>query len=105
MLIWPILVTAISLALAPGADIAASPPPSPPPAAAPTTNTAAAPAKSPPVPVTLDDRVASVLPTAEEERFLTVGWRTNLMAARAESQTSGRPIFLWIVVGNPQGCT
>jgi hypothetical protein len=54
---------------------------------------------------TLDERVAAMLPTEDEERFLRVGWRTNLMAARREAQAAGRPIFLWIMVGNPQGCT
>lgn len=103
MLIWPLFfVTTLAL----GADDAAAPPSAGSlPAAAPIADAAAAPTKSPAVPVPLDERVASVLPTAEEQRFLTVGWRTNLMAARVESQATGRPIFLWMVVGNPQGCT
>jgi hypothetical protein len=54
---------------------------------------------------TLDQRIASVLPMPAEERFLSIPWRTNLMAARAEAQSAGKPIFLWIMVGNPQGCT
>jgi hypothetical protein len=50
-------------------------------------------------------RIDSVLPTEKEDRFLSVPWRTNLMAARREAEEQGRPIFLWIMVGNPQGCT
>ena len=54
---------------------------------------------------TLERRIASVVPTPAEEKFLTVPWRTNVMAAREEAQRAGRPLFLWIMVGNPQGCT
>jgi len=64
------------------------------------------PAQSVPlVPLTLDQRIASVMPTAEEDRWRTVGWRVNLMAAREEAQKAHKPVFLWIMVGNPQGCT
>lgn len=54
---------------------------------------------------TLERRIASVVPTPAEEKFLMVPWRTNVMAAREEAQRAGRPLFLWIMVGNPQGCT
>jgi hypothetical protein len=54
---------------------------------------------------TLERRIASVVPTPAEEKFLTVPWRTNVMAAREEAQRAGKPLFLWIMVGNPQGCT
>jgi len=50
-------------------------------------------------------RIDSVLPTAEDDRFLSIPWRTNLMAARVEAQSQRRPIFLWMMVGNPLGCT
>lgn len=50
-------------------------------------------------------RIDSVLPTADDDRFLSIPWRTNLMAARREAQTERRPIFLWMMVGNPLGCT
>jgi hypothetical protein len=54
---------------------------------------------------TLEQRIASVVPTPEEDKFLSVPWRTNLMAAREEAQDAAKPVFLWIMVGNPQGCT
>lgn len=53
----------------------------------------------------LNDRIANVLPCAAEEKWATAGWRTNLMAARLEAQKARKPLFLWIMVGNPQGCT
>jgi hypothetical protein len=53
----------------------------------------------------LDAKIASVVPTAEEEKWLTIPWRTNLMEARAEAQREGKPMFLWIMNGSPLGCT
>ena len=53
----------------------------------------------------LDGRVASVLPTEAEDRFLEVPWRMNLMAAREEAQAAGKPNFLWMMTGHPQGTT
>lgn len=53
----------------------------------------------------LEARIAAVLPRADEDRYLEVPWRTNLLAARREAASSGRPIFLWSTVGNPLGCT
>ena len=53
----------------------------------------------------LSEQLASIVPQPEDDRFLDVKWRTNLMAARVESQRTGKPIFLWIMVGNPQGTT
>jgi hypothetical protein len=54
---------------------------------------------------TLDDKIAAILPVPEEEKWRQVPWRTNLMTAREEAQQKHKPIFLWIMVGNPQGCT
>lgn len=53
----------------------------------------------------LDAKVASVLPTAAEERFLAIPWRLDLMAAREEAVKGGKPIFLWLMNGHPLGCT
>lgn len=54
---------------------------------------------------TIDMKVESTLPRKEEDRWLEVGWRRNLNAARLESQLRGKPIFLWVMNGNPMGCT
>jgi hypothetical protein len=54
---------------------------------------------------TLDQKIASVAPQPDEDKWLTIPWRTNLMLARQESQQSGKPMFLWIMNGSPLGCT
>ena len=54
---------------------------------------------------TLKQKIDVVLPKAAEERWLTIPWRTNVMEARTEAQRSGKPLFLWIMNGNPLGCT
>lgn len=53
----------------------------------------------------LDSKIASILPTKEEDKWLSIPWRTNLMRARQESQESGKPMFWWIMNGHPLGCT
>lgn len=53
----------------------------------------------------LDTRIASVLPTAQEDAWLNVGWHTNLMKARLEAQRLNRPLFVWVMNGHPMGCT
>jgi len=53
----------------------------------------------------LETRIAAILPKPAEDRWLQVPWRTNLMQARQEAQAAGKPLFLWVMVGNPQGCT
>ena len=58
-----------------------------------------------PVDDPLESRFGLVMPTAQEEAWRDVSWRTNLMEAREVAQQQKRPIFLWIMVGNPHGCT
>lgn len=52
----------------------------------------------------LDQRIAAVLPTEEEDRWLEIQWRTNIAAARAEAARENKPVFLWVMNGNPIGC-
>ena len=52
----------------------------------------------------LDERVRSVLPTADEERWLEIPWLTNIADARAEAERQGKPVLLWVMNGNPLGC-
>ncbi|WP_309706894.1 hypothetical protein [Armatimonas sp.] len=53
---------------------------------------------------TLDQKMKVVLPTSEEELWLQIPWRTNIMAARLEAQRTRKPLYLWIMNGNPLGC-
>jgi hypothetical protein len=53
----------------------------------------------------LEAKVKAVMPTAQEERWLSIPWRTSVMEARAISQREGKPMFLWIMNGSPLGCT
>jgi hypothetical protein len=53
----------------------------------------------------LDTKVASVLPTAEENRWLSIPWRTDLSAALKESQRVHKPVYMWVMDGHPLGCT
>lgn len=52
----------------------------------------------------LEKRVQEILPTAEEERWLQIPWRTNLSEARRDAAKEGKPILLWVMNGNPLGC-
>lgn len=52
----------------------------------------------------LEQKVASVLPAPEEERWLQIPWRTDLMQARADAQRAGKPLFMWIMDGHPLAC-
>ena len=53
----------------------------------------------------LEDRVNRLLPSAEEDRFLDIDWRTDLLEARAEANEVGKPMFMWMMNGNPLGAT
>jgi hypothetical protein len=53
----------------------------------------------------LDAKIQSVLPTAEEEAWLSIPWRVNLFQARKDSVEQGKPLFLWLMNGHPMGCT
>lgn len=47
---------------------------------------------------------AHVLPSAEEERWLAIGWRSRLWDAVEEAREAGKPILLWAMNGHPLGC-
>lgn len=53
----------------------------------------------------LDAKVASVLPTVQEDRWLEIPWRTELMSARVEARDQGKPLFVWTMNGHPLGTT
>ena len=41
---------------------------------------------------------------AKTEPWETIGWRTDLLAAREEAEKAGKPLFLWAMNGHPLGC-
>ncbi|MBM3459127.1 MAG: hypothetical protein FJX77_11420 [Armatimonadetes bacterium] len=49
-------------------------------------------------------RLNALLPTPEEDRWLSIPWRTNLLEAIAEGGRAGKPVMAWIMNGNPLGC-
>jgi len=53
----------------------------------------------------IESNIASIVPSPEEDKWLTIPWHTNLMQARLEAQQQNRPLFLWVMNGNPLGCT
>jgi hypothetical protein len=53
----------------------------------------------------LDEKISPLLPKPDEERWLKIPWRSDFAAARAEADREGRPLFLWMMDGNPLGCT
>ncbi len=53
----------------------------------------------------LEGKIAAVLPTAEEDAFLQIPWRMNVLRARAESARTGKPLFIWSMNGHPFGHT
>jgi hypothetical protein len=53
----------------------------------------------------LDSKIAPILPRPEEEKWLSIPWRTDLNQARADAARDGKPMFFWIMNGDPMGCT
>ena len=53
----------------------------------------------------LDERIQSVLPGADEEKWLKVAWVSDLARGRFEANAARKPIFLWLMNGDPLGCT
>ena len=49
-------------------------------------------------------RLNALLPAPEEDRWLTIPWRTNLVAALGEAGRAGKPVMAWVMNGNPLGC-
>jgi hypothetical protein len=59
-----------------------------------------------PIPERQFDAIRAVIrPTAAEEKWLQIPWRTDLTAARQEAAAAGKPLLLWEMDGHPLGCT
>jgi hypothetical protein len=52
----------------------------------------------------IDREIAALLPSDSENRWMLIPWRTNIMAAIEEGRRVNKPIFLWVMNGNPLGC-
>jgi len=52
----------------------------------------------------LEQRIRALLPSEAENGFMQVPWRTNIMEAIAEAGRANKPVFLWVMNGNPLGC-
>lgn len=68
-------------------------------------NSVCAPIRKPSKSMSLDQKINAVLPMSEEERFLQIPWQTDLLLARAQSERTGKPMFIWIMDGNVLGAT
>lgn len=55
--------------------------------------------------MTVDEKVATALPVAEEETWLQIPWEANIMRARLQSQLTGKPMLVWVMEGDVLGCT
>lgn len=53
----------------------------------------------------LDEKLRTVLPRKEEQRFLEIPWQSNVLTARIRSQQNNKPMFIWIMDGNVLGAT
>jgi hypothetical protein len=53
----------------------------------------------------LDAKIAAVVPSANEDRWLQIPWRQDLAAALKEGEREKKPIYMWVMDGNPLGCT
>lgn len=53
----------------------------------------------------VDPLLKLIKPSAGEDRWASVPWRTSLWDARQEAARLGKPMILWEMDGNPLGCT
>jgi len=53
----------------------------------------------------IEQKVASMLPSKDEDRWTEIPWRTDLDQARADAARLGKPLFMWIMDGHPLGYT
>ena len=53
----------------------------------------------------LDSKISSVLPNVAEDRWLQIPWRTDLSVALKDAEREKKPLYMWVMDGNPLGCT
>ncbi len=62
-------------------------------------------AEQPATAAPLSELIAPLLPSEKENKWLQIPWRTDVLAARREAARQGKPIFMWLMDGDPLGCT
>lgn len=50
------------------------------------------------------EALAYVLPRAEDMKWASIPWQTDLWEARRLAGEQRKPIFMWAMNGNPLGC-
>ena len=53
---------------------------------------------------TYQETFAFVLPKHEDMQWASIPWQTDLWAARQLAAEQDKPIFAWMMNGNPLGC-
>ena len=51
-----------------------------------------------------DGLMAFILPRPGEMAWASIPWQTDLWEARRLAARAGKPIFAWMMNGNPLGC-
>jgi hypothetical protein len=53
---------------------------------------------------TFREILAQILPGSDEMSWASIPWQTDLWEARRLAAEQGKPIFAWMMNGNPLGC-
>jgi hypothetical protein len=53
---------------------------------------------------TFEEVLAFITPRADELKWASIPWQTDLWEARRIAAEQGKPIFAWMMNGNPLGC-
>jgi hypothetical protein len=48
---------------------------------------------------------AAVAPRGESERWKEIPWESDLWTAKQRAAREGKPLLMWVMDGNPLGCT
>ena len=54
--------------------------------------------------LSLNQKIAALVPTDKEDKWLKIPWRTDILKARREAAEKGKPVFLWLMDGDPMVC-
>ena len=49
--------------------------------------------------------VQDLMPTNQELKHLKIPWQTDFVKARNQAEKENKPLFVWMMNGNPLGCT